>query len=179
MIEYWDLLDGRRRPTGDTVLRGGEFPAGYYHTVVHVCLFGGDGRMLIQKRQSFKQGWPGMWDITVGGSALAGEDSQTAAARELSEEVGIDADLSGDAPCITLNEGNVFDDYYIISRGGDGINPDTLRLQASEVERAAWASEEEILAMIDRGEFIPYHKSLIAFLFALSRRRGCHFREER
>lgn len=59
---------------------------GTYHLVVHVCVFNQKGEMLIQQRQPFKQGWPNLWDVTMGGSALAGETSQQAAMRELKEE---------------------------------------------------------------------------------------------
>ena len=83
MPERFDLYDVNRNLTGKTLERGNKVPEGYYRLVVHVCIFGSDGRMLIQKRQPFKSGWAGMWDITAGGSAQAGDTSQQAASREL------------------------------------------------------------------------------------------------
>ena len=50
--------------------------------------------MLIQHRQPFKSGWSDLWDITVGGSAVSGDTSQTAAEREVLEEIGYKLDLS-------------------------------------------------------------------------------------
>ena len=44
-----------------------------------------------------------------------------------------------------------------------------LRLQPEEVQSAAWATQEEIFAMIDDGRFIPYLKSFIMLLFDLHR----------
>ena len=40
-----------------------------------------------------------------------------------------------------------------------------LTLQKEEVARARWAELPEILDMVDRGEFIDYPKSFLAFLF--------------
>ena len=90
MSESFDLYDINRNRTGKVLERGNKVPEGYYRLVVHVCVFDKDGRMLIQKRQPFKSGWSGMWDVTAGGSALAGDTSQQAASRELKEEVGIE-----------------------------------------------------------------------------------------
>ena len=88
-MELWDLYTYDRQRTGHTMLRGGDQPEGLFRLVVHVCIFNGNGEMLLQQRQLFKKGWPNLWDITVGGSALSGEDSRTAARRELYEELGL------------------------------------------------------------------------------------------
>jgi NADH pyrophosphatase NudC (nudix superfamily) len=49
-----------------------------------------------------------------------------------------------------------------------------LTLQESEVQAVRWATEEEILQMLEDGLFIPYHPSLISLLFALRDSRGAH-----
>ena len=81
-MELWDLYTEDRQPTGLTMVRGSEHPEGYYRLVVHVCIFNSRGQMLIQQRQPFKDGWPNMWDVSVGGSVVAGESSREAAERE-------------------------------------------------------------------------------------------------
>ncbi len=53
--------------------RGDRFEQGAYHLVINVCLFNQLGEMLTQQRQPDKEGWKNMWDITLGGSAIAGE----------------------------------------------------------------------------------------------------------
>ncbi|MCG4775257.1 NUDIX domain-containing protein, partial [Lawsonibacter sp. DFI.5.51] len=68
--------------TGETMVRGSKFKENTYLLVVHVCIFNLEGKMLIQQRQPFKDVWPNMWDITVGGSAVSGDTSQLAAERE-------------------------------------------------------------------------------------------------
>ena len=50
MAESFDLYDVNRNLTGKVLERGNKVPEGYYRLVVHVCVFGKDGRMLIQKK---------------------------------------------------------------------------------------------------------------------------------
>ena len=172
-MEKWDLYDWDRCKTGETHRRGEAVPAGRGHLVIHVALFNEAGQMLIQQRQPFKEGWPNMWDITAGGSALAGDTSRTAAEREVLEELGLRLDLSAERPKLTVNFDCGFDDIYALVREVD-IN--ALTLQESEVQAVRWADEKEIHRMIDEGSFIPYHKALITLLFHLRSRQGCHTR---
>ena len=85
--EIWDVLDENRRPTGRTHRRGDPMTPGDYHLCVHICVRRPSGEYLITKRAPNK-GFPLMWEIT-GGSAAAGEDSMTAALREVQEETGL------------------------------------------------------------------------------------------
>lgn len=163
-LEYWDIYDVGRQKTGRTIQRGSRFEKGEFHMVVHVCIFNSNGEMLIQQRQPFKEDWSGMWDVTVGGSAVAGETSAQAAQREVSEEIGYKIDLSEIRPHLTINFNVGFDDIYIIE---DNIDISKLKLQYEEVKQVKWAARDEIIKMIDRGEFIPYHKSMIELLFAM------------
>ncbi len=153
------------------MVRGAEYRPGEYHLVVHICVFNSRGQMLIQKRQPFKEDFSGLWDITVGGSSVQGEDSRQAAHRELFEEVGIDCDFSGIRPRFTVNGNHIFDDFYLIEKD---VDETALSLQYEEVEKVAWADEETILRMIDEKIFIPYEKSLIPLLFSLRKHYGVH-----
>lgn len=170
-MELWDLYTRDRIPTGETHLRGTPLPEGRYHMVVHVVIFNSKGEMLIQQRQPFKEGWPNLWDITVGGSAIAGDNSRTAAERETLEEIGLRIDLSREQPKLTIPFDVGFDDVYTLVMD---VDLSTLCLQESEVQSVQWASEEEVLAMLSDGRFIPYHKAFIQLLFALRDSRGAH-----
>ena len=64
-----------------------------------------------------------------------------------------------------------FDDVYTLTMD---VDLTTLRLQESEVQAVKWASEEEVLAMLADGRFIPYHRAFIQLLFALRNSRGAH-----
>lgn len=89
-MEIFDLYDENRIKTGQTIPRGSVISDGFYHMVVHICIFSSEGKMLIQQRQPFKKGLSNLWDVSAGGSAVSGDTSRSAAVRELSEELGID-----------------------------------------------------------------------------------------
>ena len=175
-MELWDLYDKNRIRTGKTMYRGDSVPEGYYRMVIHIALFNSEGKMLIQRRNPDKYGWSGMWDVTVGGSAIAGETSSEAAERELAEELGVKYDLSAARPAYTLSFKGGFGDMYIINAD---IDTKDLVLQATEVCDARYATKDEILSMIDADEFIPYHKSMIEFLFFLREGKGAHAKPDK
>ncbi len=168
-MELWDLYDINRTKLSKTMFRGDLFEKDTYHLVVHVCIFNSKGEMLIQQRQTFKEGWPNMWDITVGGSATKGDTSQTAAERELFEEIGLKLNLQTLRPHITINFNNGFNDIYLVNKD---VDMKELSLQYEEVQSVKWASNEEILSMIETGEFIPYFPSLISLLFEMRKQYG-------
>lgn len=168
-MELWDVYDIDRNRTNRTMMRGEPFKPGDYHLVIHVCVFNSKGEMLIQQRQPFKEGWSNMWDITVGGSAIEGDTSQTAAERELYEEIGLKVDFQNVSPHLTINFEVGFDDIYLIDMD---VDFNTLTLQYEEVQKVKWAGKDEILSMIDSGEFIPYHQSLIYLFFDMRLQRG-------
>lgn len=114
-----------------------------------------------------------MWDITVGGSSISGDTSQSAAEREVYEEIGYKISLDGIRPSLTINFDEGFDDMYLIKQD---IDISKLSLQYEEVKKVKWASKEEILYMIDGEIFIPYHKSLIDLLFVMRHSKGSHTR---
>lgn len=170
-MERWDLYTRDREKTGKTHARGEKLPKDTYHLVVHVCIFNAEGNMLIQRRQPFKHGWSDLWDLSVGGSAVAGEAPHAAAEREVLEELGIRLDLGTERPALTVHFPDGFDDIFLIQRD---IPFSSLTLQAEEVAAVRWASEREILELINNGSFIPYHKSLIEALFFLKDHAGFH-----
>lgn len=174
-MELFDLYTADREKTGQTMVRGDAVPEGFYRLVVHVCIFHPDGRMLIQQRQPFKKGWSNLWDVTVGGSAVSGDSSRSAAERETLEELGLSIDLSRVRPTLTIHWEHGFDDFYVLTLP---VDIPSLHLQYEEVQQARWAAMEEILQMIDDGRFIPYEKSLIELLFFRKDHRGSHTKKD-
>lgn len=168
-MELWDLYTRDREKLDQKAVRGEPLPEGTCHLVVHVCLFNSRGEMLIQQRQPFKSGWSNYWDVSVGGSAVAGDSSQAAAQRELREELGLDLSFEGIRPALTLHFDQGFDDVYLVERE---VDVKSLTLQYEEVQAARWASLPEILRMVQEGVFIPYHESFLELLFFLRNHKG-------
>ena len=89
----------------------------------------------------------------------------------MQEELGIHLSLQGIRPNMTINFDRGFDDIYLIEKD---IELSELTLQYEEVQDARWAAKEEILAMIEAGQFIPYYASLIQLFFDSRNKYGCH-----
>lgn len=170
-MEYWDVYDENRRPLGYTRRRGEKLVRGEYHLLAHLCLFDGEDRMLIQERQVDKLTFPGKWDLTAGGCALAGETTRTAIARELYEEMGIRMSLDGVTPALTLNYSWGFDDMYLARTD---VTLSDLRLQREEVRSARFATLDEILKLSECGLFVPRPSALLRYLFDLGLGRCKH-----
>ena len=162
-MELWDVYDEFRRPTGKTVRRGADpLKEGEYHLVVHICVFSSDGKLLVQHRAKEHGKHGGLWDVTAGGSAVAGETSKQAAQRELKEEMGISLRLP--RPAFTANFAQGFDDVYLVQAD---IPLSSLVFQKEEVSGAKWATAEEVFAMRAEGTFIPYRIGFLQTLFDL------------
>ncbi len=169
-MEIWDLYDKNRCKTGKTAIRGTVLDEGCYHIVAHVIIFNSQGEMLIQQRQKDKDGWPNLWDVTVGGSVLSGESSEQGAMREVREEIGYDVNLANQRPHMTINFSQGFDDFYFIT---EDVNLEELVLQKEEVQAVQWAGYSSIMAMIEEGAFIPYKPGFIEVLFSMPTNYGC------
>ena len=168
-MEWVDLYDENRVPLGKTAERYGRKHAGEYRTVVHVCIFDRQGRLLIQQRSARKYICPNQWDVSAAGGVDAGETPREAAEREAREELGYALDLTGVRPSITVNFSGGFDDFFIVQREVDIA---TLQLQTEEVSAVRWATREEALSMLAAGEFIGYPKSFLEFLFDMRNQFG-------
>lgn len=92
-MEIWDLYDRERRLTGQTMVRGARVPDGMYHLIVDALFLNSKGETLLQRRAKSKHVMPDIWSV-AGGSAIRGEDSAAACAREVKEEMGFDPDFS-------------------------------------------------------------------------------------
>ncbi len=163
-MELWDLYDANRNKTGKTHIRGVPLKDGEYHLTVHVCVFSPSGEMLIQRRSFDKKEYPGKWDLTAAGSALSGETSKQAAERELFEELSMKICLPDAPPALSVGFKHGFDDMYVYELS-ERVDLSSLALQEEEVCGVKWASEEEILELSDKNEFVPYRRSLISLLF--------------
>lgn len=168
--EVRDLYDSHRNPTGEIGVRGEALPEERYRVGVTACIFDSKGRVLIQRRADGKRLWPGLWDFSVGGSVGAGESSLDAIKREAKEELGIDLPLSAkSAPALTVTGASAFEDCYIVRMD---LFPVTLELQKEEVSAVRYATREEVQALADAGQFVPYQRSLIGLLFELNEHPG-------
>ena len=154
MSEYWDRYDKDGNKLDGKLVRGETIPEGSYHLVIHLSIFNTRGQLLCQQRTSDKETFPSMWDVTVGGSALAGETSQQAATRELKEELGLDIDFTGVDPAFRNIDGQIIDDHFVLIT--DGLPVEAITLQQEEVQKVEWFTEQQIRKMIKKKQFIDW-----------------------
>jgi len=94
--EQFDVVDHRDCVVGRAT-RARVHANQLWHRAVHVLIFDGAGRVLLQKRAAGKDTSPGLWDSACAGHVDAGEDYDAAMARELGEELALDAEVAGRA----------------------------------------------------------------------------------
>lgn len=162
-MEKWDILNLDGTPTGRTTLRGQcKLRPNEYHLVVHIWVVSSQGKFLIQRRSENKKLMPGEWAAT-GGAAIAGEDSYTAANRELYEELGIPSNKSNLKMLSRIKRRNSLLDIWFINTD---IEINKLHLQKTEVAEAKWVSREQFVSMIKNGEFHNYGSEYFNTLFS-------------
>ena len=86
--EIFDIVDENDRVIGHASRR--EAHAGHLqHRAVHVLIFNRQGKLLVQKRSTIKDAYPGCYDSSASGHVDTGESYDAAASRELQEELGL------------------------------------------------------------------------------------------
>ncbi len=163
VFEKWDILDQNGKFSGKTTFRNKAYlKSGEYHLVVHIWVVSKDGKILIQRRSENKKLMPGEWAAT-GGAAISGEDSFTAASRELFEELGITSNKDTLKKALRLKRRNSLLDIWFMRKD---ISVKELKLQESEVAEAKWVTLEELKGMIINGDFHNYGKEYFEKVFS-------------
>jgi isopentenyl-diphosphate delta-isomerase type 1 len=90
MTEYFEIVDEEDRVIGKAPRSRCHGDPSLIHRVAHVLVVDKQNRLLLQKRAADKDIQPGKWDTSVGGHLNIGEDYESAAYREMKEELGIE-----------------------------------------------------------------------------------------
>ena len=148
--EAWDIYDENRNLTGRIHKRGDRMKDGDYHLTVHVWLVNSKGEFLLTKRSPNK-GFPNLWEAT-GGSALAGDDSLSAALREMKEETGLSLSPENGQLVTTIIGDNYICDVWLFREEHDLSE---VVLQEGETCDVMYASREKFFEMKDQGLLVP------------------------
>jgi 16S rRNA (adenine1518-N6/adenine1519-N6)-dimethyltransferase len=166
--EVFDVVDEHDRVTGQAP-RSEVHRRGLLHRAVHVFVFNSRGELLVQMRSALKDEFPLHWTSSASGHLGAGETYAEAAPRELSEEVGLSADLEFVAKFPASTE--LANEHTVLYRATSDQMP---AIDASEIERIAWIGLHELGGMLDRdpATFSPP----FAYLLKWYRSRGAEIR---
>ena len=151
-MEKWDLYDKNRNKLNKILERGSTLSDDEYHLVVNGWVKNDKDEFLITQRAPHKS-FPYMWECT-GGSALSGETSLQAVAREVKEELNIDIDLKKATlfnSTLRYYKGcpDILDVWVII----DNTPIEQVKVQEEEVMDVMWASREKIMELYKDGKF--------------------------
>lgn len=149
--EIWAVYDRERKITGRTIRRGDVLRQGEYHLCVHAWITAPDGRFLITQRAPGK-GYAGMWECS-GGSAIAGEDSLTAALREVKEETGLSPAAVSGRLIMTIRREHDFCDIWHFRHD---FSLEDIVLQEGETCDARLVSFDELIKMKNEGTLVPF-----------------------
>ncbi len=144
-MEYNDIYDENRQPTGRVHRRGTSWRPGEYGLVVCVWVYDGKGKLLLTRRAPGKS-FAGTWENS-GGAAKAGETSRQAIARELFEETGIRAGEDEFELMCSDRDGHTLYDFYCLHWQ---VPREEIVLLPGETDDAKWATFAEIHEMIRR-----------------------------
>lgn len=144
-MEFNDIYDINRNPTGRTHRRGTPWRKGEYGLVVCVWVYDGKGKLLLTRRAPEKS-FAGTWENS-GGAAQAGETSLQAITRELWEETGIWAQPGEFELLDSGRDKNAHYDFYCLKRN---IPIEQVILQPGETDDAKWVTFDEVHRMIEQ-----------------------------
>lgn len=142
-MEFNDIYDKDRKPTGRVHRRGTPWKPGEYGLVVCVWVYDDRGHLLLTRRAPEKT-FAGTWENS-GGAAKAGETSRAAICRELFEETGIRAAEEEFQLIGSDSDRNTHYDFYCIHKN---IPLEQIVLLPGETDDAKWVTFAEVHRMI-------------------------------
>lgn len=145
-MEKWNAYTKDGELTDKILIRGEPIPKGLYHLVCEVLVRHRDGSFLCMKRSAAKDIYAGLYETSVGGSALCGEDDLTCIRRELEEETGIRCDKFTEIGRYTY-EGAIFHCFVCTV----DTDKNAVRLQTGETEGFMWLDEAEFGRFLKEG----------------------------
>lgn len=176
--ELIDVLDENGLKTGEILSREEIHKKGLWHRSILVAIINQKNEILLQQRSSKKEKNAGMWDISVAGHISTGQDSLSAAAREINEEVSISLGYNIDIKSFRymfsfrtqqkfLNDfiENQFYDFFILRK--ENLDIKDIRMQESEVQAIKFVTVNELIDMCDKKIIVdrkPVYDELINYL---------------
>ena len=150
-MELWDAYDAQGNKLGRDLVRGEPLPEGCYHLVADICVRHADGTFLVTLRDPNKPLKPNIWELSAGGSVLKGESFEEGARRELFEETGLAGPMEFEH-FVSRAENQTLYIGYLCRYDGP---KDAIRLQEGETVDYRWLAPRELLAFIERDDFMP------------------------
>lgn len=165
MAELIDVLDENGIKTGHVATRDEVHRLGLWHRCIAVAILNDQNELLLQQRAHNKDKNPDMWDISVAGHISAGQDSLSAAAREINEEVSVNLgkriDISEFRYMSCFRREQVYSENYIDRQFFDffilrqpNLRLENIKMQKSEVQAIKFCTMSELRELIANHELV-------------------------
>ncbi len=156
MGELVDHVDEQDRVRG-VVDRAEAIRQGLLHRIATIVCRDGDGRFLLHRRPDDSSRFPGRYNWMLGGAVARGELYEEAAARELSEELGVHR-----APRFVLKFlcAGAISPYWLGLH--EVVITTPIRADAGEIAWHDWITETELEARAQHREFVPDAREALA-----------------
>ena len=163
--ELIDVLDENGIKTGNILSRKEVHKKGLWHRAIVVAIINENNEILLQQRSATKEKNANMWDISVAGHISTGQDSLSAAAREINEEVsvnlGYNVDIKDFRYMFSFRKEQKFSDEFIerqfydffILRKND-IDIKSIKYQESEVQAIKFCSISELRELMTLNKLV-------------------------
>ncbi len=142
------IVDENDQPTGQAKKQEA-WSKGLWHRAVRIMLINDSGELLLQHRSADKDIFPNCWDNSAAGHVDAGEDYDTAAKRELAEELGIrELELQpiGYFKSSEVWQGHKFNRFAKIYIAKSNDTP--AQLEAGKIDAVRWFTLERTKQMV-------------------------------
>ena len=159
--EFLNLIDSEAHITAESKPRSLVHRDGELHPAVHIWIIKRKDMgiyVLLQKRSHEKRIAPDCYDVSAAGHVGQGEEFRSTAVRETAEELGLKIhgsrlELIGLMRNSYTAEGISDNELRAVYLCREDVDVDRLVLQSSEVSDVCWAEIDELLAVMDDGEF--------------------------
>ena len=163
--ELLEVLNENGVGTGRPETRANVHKQGLWHRAIIVAIVNDKNEILIQKRASTKEKFPGLWDLSIAGHVPFGFDSVACAASEVMEELGymlpkgvqlrdfrFMTSFRNQLPVSDTFLENQFYDFFVYNAN---IPLSEFKIQKEEVDEVRYATAFEIKSMAEQGLFHP------------------------
>ncbi len=179
--ELIDVLDENGVKTGEILSRKEIHKKGLWHRAIVVAIINENNEILLQQRSSNKEKNANMWDISVAGHISTGQDSLSAAAREINEEVsvnlGYNVDIKDFRYMFSFRKEQKFSDefierqfydFFILRKNNIDIN--NIKFQESEVQAIKFVSLSELRELMALNKLVKrdeVYNELESYIFKI------------
>lgn len=128
-----------------------------WHRSVFIAVTSHDGQLLVHRRADHKDLWPGWWDVAIGGVVAPGEQWDRAAARELSEELGVVGET-----LVHLGRGAYMDkEVRVVADCYRVVTDGPFTFADGEISEAHWVTPAELPVWLGTKDFLPDSVALV------------------